>query len=59
LSFHSDAIEAGAELATPCFFSEKLGPQGTIAKENGERKEKTSKKAGKTQLFLRACGNRR
>jgi hypothetical protein len=36
------------------FFREKLGPQGTIAKENEERKKKTPKKAGKMRIF---CGH--
>jgi hypothetical protein len=30
---------------------EKLGPARTIAKESQERKENSSKKAGKTQFF--------
>jgi hypothetical protein len=49
-------IEAGRERTSP-FFSEKLGPQGTIAKETGERKEKTAKKAGKMQIFWRRVEN--
>jgi hypothetical protein len=38
---------------------EKLGPARTIAKESQERKENSSKKAGKTQFFWQRCGNPR
>jgi len=43
----------------PSFFREILGPKGTIAKENPERKEKSQKKAGKMTFFASACGNPR
>jgi hypothetical protein len=43
----------------PLIFSERLGPQRTIAKENRERKEKSQKKAGKMRFFFQGCGNRR
>jgi hypothetical protein len=42
-----DAIEAGSESATPQIVRELLGPEWTIAKENGERKEKSQKKPEK------------
>jgi hypothetical protein len=51
LSFHSDAIEAGRESTAPCFSAKRPGPQGTIAKETGERKEKR-KKCWKNARFL-------
>jgi hypothetical protein len=51
LSFHSDSIEAGRESTAPCFSAKRLGPEGTIAKEMGERKEKR-KKRGKNARFL-------
>jgi hypothetical protein len=51
LSFHSDAIEAGRESTAPCFSAKRPGPQGTIAKEIGERKEKR-KKSGENGRFL-------
>jgi hypothetical protein len=35
------------------FFREKLGPQGTIAKEKGERKEKSQKRLEKCKFFWR------
>jgi hypothetical protein len=54
-----DAIEAGAESATPQFLREILGPGRTIAKENRERKEKSQKKAGKMKVFDGGCGNPR
>ena len=50
-SFHSDAIEAGAEPRYPLFFREKLGPPRTIAKEKGERKEKSRKRLEKCKFF--------
>jgi hypothetical protein len=52
-------IEAGRESTTPYLSVEKPGPQATIAKEMAERKAKIAKKAGKMQIFLRVCGNRR
>jgi hypothetical protein len=54
-----DAIEAGSEPATPQIVREILGPEGTIAKENRERKEKSRKKAGKMGFLGRGCGNPR
>jgi hypothetical protein len=36
----------------PWFSAEKLGPQGTIAKENGERKEKSQKRPEKCKFFV-------
>jgi hypothetical protein len=33
------------------FFREKLGPHRTIAKENGERKEKSQKRPEKCRFF--------
>jgi hypothetical protein len=36
---------------TPIFLQKKLGPNGTIAKEEKERKGKWAKKAEKTRFF--------
>jgi hypothetical protein len=46
-------MESGqaASSLPPCFSAKRLGPEGTIAKETQERKEKTAKKAGKMQVF--------
>jgi hypothetical protein len=40
-------IEAGREPTTPLFMCGKPGPQGTIAKEIAERKEKPQKRPEK------------
>jgi hypothetical protein len=37
--------------------AEKLGPQGTIAKEKGERKEKSQKRLEKCGFFWRRVEN--
>jgi len=44
-------IEAGHEPTTPYLSPEKPGPQRTIAKENGERKEKSQKRPEKCDFF--------
>jgi hypothetical protein len=44
-------IEAGRKSTTPCFSAERPGPRGTIAKENGERKEKPQKRQEKCRFF--------
>jgi len=47
LLFTPIRIEAGREPTTPCLFAEKPGPDGTIAKEMAERKEKPQKRPEK------------
>jgi hypothetical protein len=44
-------IEAGRKSTTPCFSAERPGPKWTIAKEKGERKEKSQKRPEKCGFF--------
>jgi hypothetical protein len=62
LSAPNESRPAASE--KPLFLKEKLGPKGTIANAEVERKGKTAKIAGKTHLFFRhvqnaqrSCGN--
>jgi hypothetical protein len=57
-SFHSDTIEAGREPTTPVAFRKTRA--GKDYSQAGKRTQgKTAKKAGKMQVFLEVCGNRR
>jgi hypothetical protein len=51
LSIHLETIEAGHEQEKPLFPYKKLGPNGTITKEEKERKGKCAKKAEKQRFF--------
>jgi hypothetical protein len=57
-SFHSDTIEAGRELTTPVTLRKTRAAKDYS--QAGKRTQgKTAKKAGKMQVFLGVCGNRR
>jgi hypothetical protein len=54
MSLHPERIEASHE-GKPLFSDEKLGPDGTIAKAERERKCETAKTKGKTRFFWGMC----
>jgi hypothetical protein len=51
MSIHPERIEVSAERSYPSFFCVKLGPFGTIANAERERKGETAKIQGKTRFF--------
>jgi hypothetical protein len=58
MSIHPERIEVSTERSLPPIFVRKLGPVGTIAKAEKERKDETAKIQGKMRFSLRACAKR-
>jgi len=50
-SFHSDSNRSRPRANSPHVPAKKLGPEGTIAKEKAERKEKSQKRLEKCEFF--------